>query len=82
MLILYFQKNKQHVPFGIGKRICLGESLANVELFIFLVMMLQRFNLNMPIGHPDPDDKQYTHGFTKAPKPFFLSISERCLYSI
>merc|ERR1712150_282253 len=50
------QKNKQNIPFGIGKRVCLGESLARMELFIFLVMMLQRLNFDLPDNHPPPDD--------------------------
>jgi len=48
-----------------------------MELFIFLVMMLQKLSFDVPVGHPPPDDKEYTHGFTKAPNPFYLSISER-----
>ena len=31
------------VPFGVGRRQCLGESLARQELFLFLVGLLQRF---------------------------------------
>ena len=48
------------VPFGIGKRVCLGESLANSELFIFFVMLLQRLTFQKPIDMPAPDPRNCT----------------------
>ncbi len=29
------------VPFGFGKRVCMGESLAKAELFLFATIMIQ-----------------------------------------
>ncbi|XP_067947491.1 cytochrome P450 2B4-like [Watersipora subatra] len=42
-----FQKPKQKLftPFGIGKRICPGETLARMELFFFLTSTVQRFKV-------------------------------------
>lgn len=37
------QTPDQLIPFGIGKRICIGEGLARMELFLFLSAMCQRF---------------------------------------
>ena len=71
------KKINQFVPFGIGKRVCPGESLAVSELFIFFVMLVQRLKFEPPVANPLPDVKQYFGGFTTIPKPFFVSIKPR-----
>uniref|UniRef100_A0A1I7W7K4 Cytochrome P450 n=1 Tax=Heterorhabditis bacteriophora TaxID=37862 RepID=A0A1I7W7K4_HETBA len=37
---------QQVIPFGLGKRSCLGESLARAELYLILGNMLQRYNIS------------------------------------
>ena len=34
-------KKEQFVPFGFGRRVCMGESLARDNLFIFLSTLLK-----------------------------------------
>ncbi|XP_075544608.1 cytochrome P450 2A4-like [Dermacentor variabilis] len=38
-------KPEELIPFSIGRRMCPGETLANVEVFLYLTMMLQKFTV-------------------------------------
>ncbi|KAG0698351.1 Cytochrome P450 2J2 [Chionoecetes opilio] len=37
-------KPDHFMPFGSGKRVCLGESLARLEVFVFLASLMHRFS--------------------------------------
>ena len=43
-----FQADKNVIPFSVGKRQCLGESLARSVLFLFLTGFLQNFSFRFP----------------------------------
>ncbi|XP_044154364.1 cytochrome P450 2C55-like [Bufo gargarizans] len=49
-----FVNNEAHIPFGAGKRSCVGEALAKTEIFIYFVSLIQRFNLKFPPGERGP----------------------------
>ena len=49
-----FVPNSRVVPFGIGKRVCLGQSLAEKEFFIFFVALMQRFEFRQVPGSELP----------------------------
>ena len=64
------------VPFGIGKRICMGEALAKNEMFVFFVRILQRLTISST-NNEIPDPKNFTSRVTKVPDPFLIKVNSR-----
>ncbi|KAK7906668.1 hypothetical protein WMY93_015280 [Mugilogobius chulae] len=50
-----FKKRDAFMPFSAGRRICLGEGLARMELFIVFVTLMQRFQFTAPPGVTEED---------------------------
>ncbi|GAA6095457.1 cytochrome P450 2C20, partial [Tachysurus ichikawai] len=55
-----------------GKRSCVGESLARMELFIFLVSLLQHFTFTTPGGPESIDTTPEVSGFANLPRKYQL----------
>uniref|UniRef100_A0A8C6X477 Uncharacterized protein n=1 Tax=Naja naja TaxID=35670 RepID=A0A8C6X477_NAJNA len=45
-----FIEREEFLPFGLGRRVCLGEQLAKIEIFIFLTSLLKAFSFQLPQG--------------------------------
>ncbi|KAM4694433.1 cytochrome P450 2K1-like [Discoglossus pictus] len=60
-------QNDAFIPFSAGRRICAGENLAKMELFLFFTRLLQKFTFQQPPGAPDIDITPAL-GITNAPK--------------
>ena len=66
------RKYEQFVPFGIGKRICMGDSLAKNEMFLFFVRIMQR--VTFEATHNVPSIQNVTTGITRIPHPFEVKV--------
>ncbi|XP_077345204.1 cytochrome P450 2K4-like [Lithobates pipiens] len=63
-----FKKNEAFIPFSIGKRSCVGETLAKMQLFLFFTTLLQRFTFQAPPGAEL--DLTPALGVTNSPLPY------------
>ncbi|XP_051016041.1 cytochrome P450 2D3-like [Acomys russatus] len=72
----HFVKHEAFMPFSAGRRICLGEPLARMELFLFFTCLLQRFSFSVPDGQPRPSD-QGIFALPVFPKPYQLCVAVR-----
>uniref|UniRef100_A0A8C8VH63 Cytochrome P450 2U1 n=1 Tax=Pelusios castaneus TaxID=367368 RepID=A0A8C8VH63_9SAUR len=62
-------KKETFIPFGIGKRVCMGEQLAKMELFLMFVNLMQTFTFVYP-GNARKPAMEGRFGLTLAPFPF------------
>ncbi|XP_061593792.1 cytochrome P450 2J2-like isoform X2 [Cololabis saira] len=70
-----FRKREAFLPFSAGKRVCLGEQLARMELFLFFTALLQRFSFSPPAG--EQPSLEFKLGGTHCPKPYRLCAAPR-----
>ncbi|BFZ06906.1 hypothetical protein BsWGS_09946 [Bradybaena similaris] len=67
---------EQFIPFSTGRRICLGKSVARMELFIFLSNMFQRFRF-VPPNPSNIPSLEYKAGIVVSPKRYEVRLVER-----
>lgn len=69
------------IPFGVGRRMCLGDILAKMELFLFFASFMHTFNITLPEGHPMPSLKGNV-GATITPESFNVCLTPRPLINV
>lgn len=72
-----FRKRETFIPFSMGKRMCLGESLARSELFLFLTTLLQNFSLQCPKTPEEIDLTPRKNGLGRLPPEFEVCFLPR-----
>ncbi|XP_026209682.1 cytochrome P450 2K1-like [Anabas testudineus] len=70
-----FIRRDAFMPFSAGRRACLGEGLARMEIFLFFTFLLQRFRFTPPPGVTEDElDLTPVVGFTLTPLPQELCV--------
>ena len=70
------QRDEHLIPFSIGKRQCLGETLAKAELFLFFTSLVQQFTF-LPEDDKMVPGEDYCPGVTILPRPFKVRLVTR-----
>ncbi|KAF6718865.1 Cytochrome P450 2J6 [Oryzias melastigma] len=71
-----FVKPEAFMPFSAGARVCLGEGLARMELFIIMVTLLRKFKFTWPEDGGEPDFTP-VFGATLTTKPYRMKVQLR-----
>ncbi|NXT45621.1 CP2DH protein, partial [Pluvianellus socialis] len=71
-----FVKPEAFLPFSAGRRACLGEQLARMELFIFFTTLLQKFTFVLPKDEPRPQENGH-FALVNSPQPYLLQAVPR-----
>ncbi|KAJ1367911.1 hypothetical protein KIN20_028938 [Parelaphostrongylus tenuis] len=70
------KKVEELIPFSIGKRQCLGEGLARMELFLFTANLFNRFKLSC-VNADEPPSTKKSFGTTVRPHPYRCLVRSR-----
>ncbi|XP_061905595.1 cytochrome P450 1A1 [Entelurus aequoreus] len=73
--ILKKELTEKVLIFGMGKRRCLGDGYARLEMFVFLTTLLQRLRIQSVPGQEL--DLSTDFGLTMKPRPYKITISSR-----
>lgn len=71
------KKSEAFLPFSTGKRICLGESIARNELFLFFTSILQNFSVASHVAPKDIDLTPKESGIGKIPPTYQICFLAR-----
>merc|ERR1712123_121631 len=67
------------LPYGVGKRMCPGATLADMQIFLMISNILSEFNLTLPDGDKGDVGTQFKAGTAvlRNPKPYRIVINAR-----
>ncbi|XP_069089270.1 cytochrome P450 2D14-like [Pleurodeles waltl] len=71
-----FVKREAFMAFSAGRRVCLGEQLAKMELFLFFTTLLQSFTFTSPEGQPGPKEDAI-FALTRSPYSYQICATMR-----
>ncbi|KAF4523115.1 hypothetical protein B566_EDAN003129 [Ephemera danica] len=68
-----FQKKEFNLPFGLGPRLCMGETVAKQTMTLIFAAILQRFKFEVPSLGAPPSTQQIP-GLITSPAPYLVAI--------
>lgn len=68
--------NISFLPFGAGRRVCVGEAMAKLELFVFISHILYRYEIRAAEAEAKPE-VEGTLGVVLRPKPYKIQLVQR-----
>ncbi|XP_033110809.1 cytochrome P450 2U1-like [Anneissia japonica] len=71
------RKPNVFIPFGAGRRMCIGELLSKMEIFLFTANLIQRFTFEVPDDKTTPSVNECVPGLTRSPKPYEIYAIKR-----
>ncbi|XP_067875208.1 cytochrome P450 2F2-like [Heterodontus francisci] len=66
------KENEAFIPFSAGNRMCIGETVAQMQLFIFLTTLLQNFTFRSRLDPQAIDISPLSSGFSTLHRPYQL----------
>ncbi|CAH1790745.1 unnamed protein product, partial [Owenia fusiformis] len=71
------QNHDKIIPFSMGKRVCPGEAVAKMSLFLVLTSLLQRYHFSVPPGESPPSLKVKLGLTLELETPYKVCITKR-----
>ncbi|CAL8126612.1 unnamed protein product [Orchesella dallaii] len=71
-----YKKNDNLLAFQVGRRQCVGETLARDSFFLFLTNIFQRFSINLDPNVPEPSIEAKV-GFVLSPESYSIILKDR-----
>eukprot|EP00057_Strongylocentrotus_purpuratus_P015472 XP_011669946.1 PREDICTED: cytochrome P450 2D26-like [Strongylocentrotus purpuratus] len=68
-------KNPAFMPYGAGRRLCVGDRIARMQMFLFLTTLIRKFEYSLPDGAV-PDFNVDGGNFTLSAVPFKIVVTE------
>ncbi|XP_066928077.1 steroid 17-alpha-hydroxylase/17,20 lyase-like [Clytia hemisphaerica] len=71
------EKATHYLPFGAGIRVCLGERMAKMQMFLIVTRLLTNFEISLAPGETLPGSEDGVLGITLQPPPFKMILNTR-----